>query len=249
MTSSVEEVCQLVGTHDGRRWDADENRWSDAKKIIGERRVTLGPQASQQWLDAPDHLAMVLARYRAAAALIGDARSVVEFGCGEGIGAGILTSGGRRYRGMDCDADAIATACERPSRNDQTFRVENILKVDPRDARLFGAVVALDVIEHIRSDDEDALMRNAAWLLDDHGVCVVGTPNAAFDHLASPQSRAGHINTYTHARLFGLMQRYFHVVQSFGMQDTSLHLGHREARHYLLFCGIGKRREAGDGVR
>jgi 2-polyprenyl-3-methyl-5-hydroxy-6-metoxy-1,4-benzoquinol methylase len=251
MTSSVEEVCQLVGTHDGRRWDADSNRWADARKIIGERRVTLGPQASQQWLDAPDHLAMVLARYRAASALIGDAEHVLEIGCGEGIGAGILARGRQQYLGMDVDCDAISIARQHygEARPAPTFWIADGTVRDVTIAREFGAVVALDVIEHIEAAREDALMKNAAWLLDDHGVCVIGTPNAAFDDLASPQSRAGHCNTYTHARLFALMRRYFHTVQSFGLQDTSIHLGHPEARHYLLMCGIGPRREAGNGVR
>jgi hypothetical protein len=34
------------------------------------------------------------------------------------------------------------------------------------------------------------------------------------------------------------MARYFRVVQSFGMADTALHLGHPDARHYLLMCGL-----------
>ena len=67
--------------------------WQDAKRVIGDACLTLGPQASDQFLNAPEHLAMVLARYRAAAALIGGAESVLEVGCGEGIGAGILTFG------------------------------------------------------------------------------------------------------------------------------------------------------------
>jgi hypothetical protein len=46
MTQSIEEVCQIVGTYEGKRWDADDNRWETAKEIIGDRRVTLGPQAS-----------------------------------------------------------------------------------------------------------------------------------------------------------------------------------------------------------
>ena len=59
-----------MGYGQGRPGDVDDNRWVAAKEIIGTERVTLGPQASDQWLHAPDHLAMVLARYRAAAALI-----------------------------------------------------------------------------------------------------------------------------------------------------------------------------------
>lgn len=230
-----------------RHWNADENRWDDVKAIIGDRRITLGPTASQQWLEAPDHLAMVLARYRAAAALIGDAESVLEVGCGEGIGARILAQG-RRYAGIDTDADAIGHAWRTVARCPMVFEKLDVFHVemmhdDPL-GRMADAVVSLDVIEHIPTNREDDFMAVVVGMLrmSPHGVCVIGTPNAAFDHLASPQSKAGHVNLYTHERLDALMSRYFHVVQSFGMQDTSLHLGHPDARHYLLMAGIGPRR-------
>lgn len=222
------------------RWDADDNRWVAAKAIIGDRRVTLGPQASQQYLDAPDHLAMVLARYRAADALIGSALSVIELGCGEGIGAGILAHGRNWYTGIDTDAEAIKTAGETRQREHMVFLVDDVLNATPRDS-LYDAVVSLDVIEHIPAEYEGAFMGATVDLLKRHGICVIGTPNAAFDHLASLQSRAGHINTYTHERLHALLARYFCVVQSFGVNDVSLHTGHPEARHYLMMVGIGPR--------
>lgn len=240
-----------MGYGQGRPGDVDDNRWTgdaswvQAKQIIGTERVTLGPSASQQWLDAPDHLAMVLARYRVAAALIGNSPSVAELGCGEGIGAGILAKGRRQYTGFDADHDALAEAKEHhPS---LVFRNLD-LTTRPPHSGCHTAVVSLDVIEHIPVEHEARFM---GWVVGSlyggseaaNCLAVIGTPNAAFDHLASPQSKAGHINLYTHDRLLALMRRSFHVVQSFGLQDTSLHLGHPEARHYLMFCGIGPRRE------
>lgn len=215
---------------------SNATQWTDAKAILGNDRVSLGPVATHSWLHQPEHLAYQLARYRAAAALIGDANTVLEIGCGEGIGAGILSKGRTHYWGWDSDADAIAVAdAALPDR----FNVVDAL--GSPFAMMRTATVALDVIEHIPADHEDDFMRACVDGLTTFGVCVIGTPNAAFDHLASPQSKAGHINTYTHDRLHALMARYFAVVQSFGMQDTALHLGHPEARHYLLMCGIGVR--------
>lgn len=223
----------------GQRFNADDNRWEQAKAIIGDRRVTLGPQASDQYLNAPEHLAMVLSRYRAAAALIGDAQTVLEIGCGEGIGAGILAKGRTHYWGWDSDAEAIRIAYETYG-DDSRFNVEDVLSAPVLPLRT--ATVSLDVIEHIPAAREDDFMRACSDNLTSYGVMVIGTPNATFDHLASPQSRAGHINKYSATRLRDLMRKYFYVVQEFGMNDVALHLGHPEARHYLIAVGIGPKR-------
>jgi len=207
---------------------------------MGAARVTLGPSASDQWLHAPEHLAMVFARYRAAAALVGTASSVLEVGCGEGIGLLSLALHPRQrmYCGIDPDAGAIAVAAELYPPD--LFLPMAVEQIEERYGGLgFDAAVALDVIEHVRDGAAflDAIVRH----LTPHGVCVIGTPSAAFDHLASAPSRAAHVVTYTHDRLHALMAERFRVVQSFGLQDTALHLGHPEARHYLLMCGIGVR--------
>lgn len=225
----------------GQRFDTEDNRWVAAKEFMGTQRVALGPVASHSWLHQPEHLAFQLSRYRAAAALIGNAETVIEFGCGEGIGTAILAKGRLRYWGIDTDEDALRVAIE-PFRSDYRvlFSPQSVLAPPGwPDAASEDAVVSLDVIEHLPSEREDDFLRAATRKLRDHGVCVIGTPNAAFDHLASPQSKAGHINTYTHDRLHALMRKHFQIVQSFGMQDTSLHLGHPDARHYLLLAGIG----------
>lgn len=212
--------------------------WAEVKAIHGDERVTLGPNISHQLRTDPGHIAMVLARYRAAAALIGTARTVVELGCGEGFGAGILAAGRQWYTGYDSDPDTLATAQQtHPSLQFCSADATSI----PFTPRCISAVVALDVLEHIPPESEAGFWATIRGILDPDGVCVIGTPSASFDHLASEASRAGHVNTKTHAQLTEAMQRRFHVVQSFGMQDTSLHLGHPEARHYLMAVGIGPR--------
>jgi hypothetical protein len=107
------------------------------------------------------------------------------------------------------------------------------------------AVVTLDVIEHIPPEREAAFMGGIMGSLyheSGREMCVIGTPSANADHLASPQSRVGHVNLFTPDRLRVLMARYFHTVITAGMQDTSVHFGHPEMAHYLIVVGIGPRR-------
>jgi 2-polyprenyl-3-methyl-5-hydroxy-6-metoxy-1,4-benzoquinol methylase len=202
--------------------------------------VMLGPSASEQWRTAPHHLAMVLARYRAAAALIGNARTVLELGCGEGIGARLLADGRELYHGVDYDAEAIAYANEHvrgDAHGGVVFSCADVRVLAPFGP--YDAIVTLDVIEHMTDYDGALLVGDAAAKLGPPGVLVVGTPNADFDHLASEASRREHVYTYHHDDLYFLLREKFTLVQSFGMQDTALHFGHPAARHYLLMAGLG----------
>lgn len=218
--------------------------WQDARKVIGAERVTLGPVASHSWLHQPDHLAMQLSRYRAASALIGSATDIVELGCGEGLGSRILIQGRATYYGLDDDVDALGVAAELYGADDIQFRRADILDFGgiTLTASSWDAVVSLDVIEHIPAEREDDFMRTVTSLLyQDLGIAVIGTPSKHAEHLASPQSRAGHINLYTPDRLRTLMGRYFHTVQMLYSQDTGLHLGHPEMAHYIFGVGHGPR--------
>lgn len=224
----------------GRRFDADENRWLEAKAIIGNERVTLGPTASQQWLHAPEHLAMVLARYRAAAALIGGAQKVLEAGAGECLGAGILAKGRRQYVGIDTDEEALTIAAAMyQGRPEMTLHA--VSATTAHWIQTFDAVVALDVAEHIPPEHEAAFFENLCRALTPHGVMVVGTPSEHMRHLASEQSRAGHVNLFTPERLQKRLGRHFHAVQMLFMQDVAVHWGHPEAAHYILAVGVSPR--------
>lgn len=216
--------------------------WDAVKAIHGERRALLGPQATYQWEHDPKHLLFVLARYKHAARLIGDAETVLEVGCGEGIGAGILAAGRLAYQGIDLDAEAVevARATQGRERPPVLFSVADILT--DRSGAGWDAAVSLDVIEHIDPSCDDAFMAGITHSLGDWGVCVIGTPNATAEEYQSAASAAGHVNLYLPIRLEGLMRSHFRRVALFGMNDEVLTTGFLPMAHYLMALGVGPRR-------
>ena len=66
------------------------------------------------------------------------------------------------------------------------------------------------------------------------GIAVIGTPNIAADAFASPPSRAGHINLFTHERLLATLERFFTHVFLFSMNDEMVHTGFYPMAHYFM---------------
>jgi 2-polyprenyl-3-methyl-5-hydroxy-6-metoxy-1,4-benzoquinol methylase len=212
--------------------------WQEAKATMGAERVLLGPQASHQWMHDPKHLLFVLARYKHAARLIGAAASVLEIGCGEGIGARLLAHERANYAGIDVDFEALEIAW---SMHDVPLRFACTEPALLARSRPFDAAVCLDVIEHIEPSQSDAFVRDIVRHLTTDGVCVIGTPNATAAEHQSEASRAGHVNLFDADRLHALMIRHFRVVQMFGMNDEVLTTGYLPMCHYLMAVGIGPR--------
>lgn len=212
--------------------------WADVKAIHGTDRVLLGPSASYQWVNDPKHLLFVLARYKHAARLIGQAERVLEVGCGEGIGARLLAEG-RGYLGIDPDREALAIAAERL--HPGCFWPTSVERLPDHKAYIFEAAVSLDVIEHIQPSQTTDFLRDIARHLTADGVCVVGTPNATAVAYQSAASRAGHVNLFTGDALRIAMLEQFRAVQMFGMNDEVLHTGFLPMCHYLIAVGIGLR--------
>ena len=77
-------------------------------------------------------------------------------------------------------------------------------------------------------------MRNFAESLLVSSVSVIGMPSIESQHLASRQSRLGHVNCKSGPTLAGFLERYFRYVLLFSMNDEVVHTGHHAMAHYLL---------------
>lgn len=209
------------------------------RELLPEDGIYLGPYFAQQILDNPRHLLFTLSRYKFAAKTLPETKSsVLELGCGEGIGTLMLAEGGHDITAVDFDEEAIGYATELLKKPNISFIQGDILG---KSFGQFDAVVSLDVIEHIPQSDEDSFMGTVRDSLVGTGQCLIGTPNITAAQYASPRSAVGHVNLFTAERLSALISKYFEKVFMFGMNDEVAHTGYFPMCHYLLALGTGKR--------
>ena len=107
--------------------------------------------------------------------------------------------------------------------------------------RRYDAVYSLDVIEHIPPDKEDTFISNLWASVTEHGVLIIGSPSLESQAYASPQSKVGHVNCKSGRALKLLLERHFHTVFLFSMNDEVVHTGFYPMAHYLFTLCADKR--------
>jgi SAM-dependent methyltransferase len=116
-----------------------------------------------------------MSRYLFAAALAPE-RRVLDAGCGCGYGTHLMAlAGAAEALGVDISPEAVEFAGRRYRHSALTYRVMDCreLELDGR----YGLVTCFELIEHVKEDA--AVVGSLAGVLDEHGVCLVSTPNAS----------------------------------------------------------------------
>lgn len=202
--------------------------------------IPLGAPSSYSLTHDPKHLVFVLARYKFCAKMLQGFATAMEIGAGDGIGMPIVAKAVGQLHCVDWDERHQTSIRRRllPFFPNIQLHLHDInaadlgLKVD--------AAYWIDVIEHLDPEYEETVMQRITACLPEHGVLVTGTPNLAAAHLASPCSAVQHINLKSMQSLHELMQRHFHNVFMFGMNDEVLHTGYPAMCHYIwsVACGV-----------
>ena len=203
----------------------------EVRKQFQDQRVCWGTIWSYNFRNDPKRLPFVLSRYKFAAKMAGRGRSILEMGCGEGIGAPILAEHAVSYTGIDYDEPQIEAAKRIFSGEKFHFLTGDFFE---RSVGCFDSVVSLDVIEHIYKEHEERYVEALCAHLNPNGIAVVGTPNETTAPYASALSRAAHVNLYSQERLRTLLLKYFTHVFCFGMNDEVVHTGYAPMAHYLI---------------
>jgi 2-polyprenyl-3-methyl-5-hydroxy-6-metoxy-1,4-benzoquinol methylase len=200
----------------------------------------LGLRSSHSWHDDPKHLLFRLSRYKFVSKMLAGSKHVLEIGCGDAFGTRLVQQTVEAVSATDFDelflADVEARMVER-----WRFRVfPHDLLSEPIPGSYDG-LFALDVLEHIETKNEHTFLKNALAPLSPHGAAVIGIPSLEGQVHASPASRAGHVNCKTMPDLKKTMQRYFHNVFMFSMNDEVVHTGFHPMAHYLFAVCASKK--------
>lgn len=196
----------------------------------------LGPMHAASLVTDPKHIGFVSERYKFAAKMLHGARRVLEVGCGDTTFARTVKCHVVELEGIDIDHALMSS--------NPTISVHHhdILERPfmPKEG-LWDGVYALDVLEHIRPQDEDRFFENICRSLHPHGTVVIGTPSLESQPHASELSRRFHVNCKTEDGLRTTMRRHFHCVYIFSMNDCAIHLGHPAMAHYRLAVATGQK--------
>jgi len=195
--------------------------------------ASLGLMNNQVWHDDPRRLVFTLSRYKFVAKMLSGRETALEVGCGDAFASRIVKQEVRSLTVIDFDPLFIDDV---RSRIDPAWPMESAVHdmLEGPFPGCFDAIYTLDVLEHIPAAQEERFLINAIRSLARHGVLIVGMPSIESQSYASPQSRDGHVNCKTGGDLKRLMERFFHNVFLFSMNDEVVHTGYWPMAHYLL---------------
>jgi SAM-dependent methyltransferase len=210
----------------------------DVKEKHGITR--LGLMVNQSWNEDPKRTVFTLARYKFVAKMLAGMQRVLEVGCADAFGTRIVQQVVGRVTAIDFDPLFIADVNERMNPNWPFEALVHDMLAGPVPG-VFDAAYALDVLEHIPAADEDRFIGNIVASLTDTAVMIVGMPSLESQVHASSQSRAGHVNCKSGDAFKRTLERHFHNVFVFSMNDEVVHTGFYPMAQYLLGLACHRR--------
>lgn len=192
-----------------------------------------GLMANESWNQDPRRTVFTLARYKFVSKMLAGRARVLEIGCADAFGTRIVQQTVGQVTAVDFDPVFIADAKARmnPHWPFETFVHDLLAGPVPG---TFDALYALDVLEHIDPTVEGAFLANAVASLSPTGVAIFGMPSLESQAYASPQSKAGHVNCKTGEALKATLEKHFHTVFVFSMNDEVVHTGYLRMANYVI---------------
>jgi 2-polyprenyl-3-methyl-5-hydroxy-6-metoxy-1,4-benzoquinol methylase len=202
--------------------------------------TTLGLMTNQVWQDDPRHLVFTLARYKFVSKMLSGRKHVLEVGCADAFGTRLVQQEVERVTATDFDHIFVDDVRRRMDPEWPLEVRQHDLLAGPIPGT-FDAAYAMDVIEHIPAAEEDLFIGNIVRSLTPDGVLILGSPSLESQAYASPPSKAGHVNCKSGKAMKAMMERFFHNVFLFSMNDEVVHTGFVPMAHYLIAIGSMRR--------
>lgn len=156
-----------------------------------------------------------LARYALAAQWVRPGDTVLDCACGLGCGTALLAaqSRGRRFIGIDVDADAIGYArAHFGARYAVQFEVADGAQLALLPAGSVDLIVSFETLQHV--PDDEALMAEFARVLKPDGRLIVSVPNRWVDD-SGRDPNPHHLHVFDWPRLAAVLQRHFSIEKRF----------------------------------
>jgi GT2 family glycosyltransferase/SAM-dependent methyltransferase/glycosyltransferase involved in cell wall biosynthesis len=161
-------------------------------------------------------------RYLWAAGLV-DGREVLDLGSGEGFGAALLSESAAHVVGVDIDELTVEHSRLNYAGPNLEFEVGTAVDLSAFEDGSFGAVVAFEVIEHVR--EQERVISEVARLLGDDGILVISTPDRRMYGEARSESNPFHERELTLEEFLELLGVNFPHIASWGQRTiTGSHL-------------------------
>ena len=182
-----------------------------------------------------------IVRYKFVAKLLSGRKHVLEIGCADAFGTRIVRQEVQKLTATDFDPVFIEDVKKRmnPQWEFDAFVHDMLSGPVPGS---YDGVYALDVLEHIETAKEHVFLTNMVKSLSAHGIAVLGMPSLESQTYASPNSKAGHVNCKSSPDFKATMEKYFHTVLMFCMNDEVVHTGYHKMAHYLFAVGCDQKR-------
>lgn len=199
----------------------------------------LGLMSNQVWYDDPRRLTFLLSRYKFVSKMLSGKSKVAEVGCGDAFGSRVVQQEVKELHVYDFDPIFIDDIESRQVERWKLHAHLHDILSGPLHEGPFDAIYSVDVMEHIEPDKEQMFVNNLKKSLNEQGVLIVGMPSLESQTYASTQSKIGHVNCKSGKVLKTTMERDFHNVFLFSMNDEVVHTGFSPMAHYLfaVCCG------------
>lgn len=202
----------------------------------------LGLMINQAWFSDPRRLTFTFSRYKFVSKILEGFENVLEVGCGDGFASRIVLQNVKNLTLTDFDPIFIDDILQREL---PQWKYKDVIQHDMLQGGSlpgkFDGIYSLDVLEHINPDDESTFLTNMIGSLTEHGTMIIGMPTLESQPYASPLSKIGHVNCQSLPTLKATMQKYFHNVFMFSMNDEVVHTGYHKMAHYIFAVCCSKK--------